>query len=665
MPTAYPAYPVPDNEHERLLALGLHAILDTPPEAEFDRITRLAKDVLSVKAAFISLLGHDRQFFKSRCGIDIEGTAREVAFCNYTIVQPDMMVVEDALDDPRFAGNPLVTGDPFIRFYAGTTLATDEGLALGTLCVIDSEPRTLDARQRALLAELGAIASDLLAKRRARLAAAHAGFYEDPRRVLDGIADTFFALDPDYRFLFVNKNAEKLFREPRETLEGQVMWRLFPELIQSDLHDKLVRAFTEQRDIEFEHFFDAWHVWYHVRIFAQKEGLSVYLSEITNQVKKSQALRDSELLKSAILDAAFDCIITIDDDARIIEFNPAAERTFGFTREEVLGRVMTDLIVPHQFRDAHTRGMERYMRTGEGPVLGRRIEISAIRHDNTEFPVELAISPIDLDNNRRLFTAYLRDITQRKEAERTLRDALDKERKLVEMKSRFVAQASHEFRTPLSMIRSSAQLIRRVFDLDPDKIFKYLERIDDGIADMIQLLDDLLMLSESQATDWPFNPHPLRFDLLLQNTIHEVSLAIGKPTNFTTRGNVDDLQIVLDKKLIRLVLNNLLTNALKYSQAADSPIEVLSHLENDVLTISIADQGIGIPEDELGNLFEPFHRAENVGTRPGTGLGLSIVKAAVERQGGTIAVASMVGEGTTFTFSLPTAVETEPVADLS
>ncbi|MEZ4703143.1 MAG: PAS domain S-box protein [Rhodothermales bacterium] len=469
-------FPVPSNEHERLLALDRYAILDTEPEAEYNRIVELVRTVFDVPIALISIVGAETQQFKARCGLGVRGTGRDIAFCAHAILEAEPTIIEDASADPRFMDNPLVTGEPFIRFYAGMPLISPEGYALGTLCVCDSRPRTLTPAQVETLREFAELVNHELARRRDRVQhgdKVHA-LYEDPRVILDGMSDAFFVLDRDFRFRHVNAQAEKLLKLDRGALEGKSIWSTFPELIQSVLHDKLVKAHAEHLDLEFEQFFETWHVWLRVRILSVENELSVFLSEITNQVKKSQALRDSEALKSAILDAAFDCIITIDEEARIIEFNTAAERTFGFSRHEVLGRVLTDLIIPHHFRDAHTRGMEHYMRTGEGPVLGRRIEISALRHDNTEFPVELAISPILLENNRRLFTAYLRDITQRKEAEQALREALDKERKLGEMKSRFVAQASHEFRTPLSMIRSSAQLIKRVYQNEPEKTIKYL-----------------------------------------------------------------------------------------------------------------------------------------------------------------------------------------------
>jgi diguanylate cyclase (GGDEF)-like protein len=152
--------PKPRDEAQRLEALLSLALLDTPPEERFDRYTRVAQRLFDVPIAVVSLVGRDRQWFKSIRGLDACETSREVSFCGHAILRPDLFIVEDATRDPRFADNPLVTGAPEIRFYAGCPLITPTGYAVGTLCLIDTRPRSLDEAQRRLLRELGAMVED-------------------------------------------------------------------------------------------------------------------------------------------------------------------------------------------------------------------------------------------------------------------------------------------------------------------------------------------------------------------------------------------------------------------------------------------------------------------------------------------------------------------------
>ncbi|WP_461605861.1 GAF domain-containing protein, partial [Aeromonas allosaccharophila] len=141
---------VPDNEPLRLDALRRLAILDSPAEERFDRITRMARNMFDVPIALVSLVDENRQWFKSCCGLPVLETPRDISFCGHAILGEELFVVEDAAQDPRFSDNPLVTGEPHIRFYAGHPLEVGNGLKLGTLCIIDSKPRCFSPRDQAL-----------------------------------------------------------------------------------------------------------------------------------------------------------------------------------------------------------------------------------------------------------------------------------------------------------------------------------------------------------------------------------------------------------------------------------------------------------------------------------------------------------------------------------
>ena len=266
-----------------------------------------------------------------------------------------------------------------------------------------------------------------------------------------------------------------------------------------------------------------------------------------------------------------------------------------------------------------------------------------------------------------------KDITVHKQAEAETFKALLKERELGELKSRFVSMTSHEFRTPLTAIQSSLELLLRYRDrYSEERQLTHLHHIQTSVEHMTQILNDILVVGEAESGKFEFNPRPIDLVQFCRNLVEELQLstknkcaiAFTYQTNSTptpqdsdqeeTR-QIDNLPCgfpLLDEKLLRRILGNLLSNAIKYSPTGSA---VQFHLTcfDDTAIFQIQDQGIGIPAQDLAHLFEPFHRANNVGSIQGTGLGLAIVKQGVDLHGGEITVASVVGEGTTFTVTLP------------
>ncbi len=159
------AAPIPDNDAERLAALRELLILDTPPEERFDKVVRFAADEFDMPIALLSLIDENRQWFKSNVGLDVCETARDISFCGHAILQSDILVIPDARADGRFADNPIVTGEPYVIFYAGAPLAMPSGFTIGTLCLIDHKPRTLDATELAILTTLRDLLLEELSQR--------------------------------------------------------------------------------------------------------------------------------------------------------------------------------------------------------------------------------------------------------------------------------------------------------------------------------------------------------------------------------------------------------------------------------------------------------------------------------------------------------------------
>ena len=210
-------YPLHPNEVNRLNALHDLEVFDSPPEPQYDAICRTAQALFGVPIALVSLVGETEQWFKGRCGLDVLSTPREVSFCTYTILSDEVMVVEDATQDERFSANPLVTGEPHIRFYAGAPLVLSPGIHLGSLCIIDRVPRSFSAEQQEQLRDLAQSrrrsASFSRAERAARESAA------DYRLLADNSTDVIIRSDLDGTRRYVSPAASRLLGyEPQELL---------------------------------------------------------------------------------------------------------------------------------------------------------------------------------------------------------------------------------------------------------------------------------------------------------------------------------------------------------------------------------------------------------------------------------------------------------------
>ncbi|MGF1480754.1 MAG: GAF domain-containing protein [Cyanophyceae cyanobacterium] len=282
--------PDPSNEPARLKALHRYRVLDTLPETAFDDLTRLAASICQTPIALVSLVDKERQWFKSKVGLEAAETPREVAFCAQAITNPrEACVVPDAREEQRFATNPLVLDGPKIRFYAGVPLVTPEGYALGTLCVIDTKPRTIAAEQLSALKALARQVMTQLELRRQTLEAEAAR--AQVTNILESITDGFFALDTHWRFTYINRQAESLLQRSREELVGQNIWEIFPEAVETNFYREYQRAIAEGVSVDFAEFYPPLNTWYEVHAYPSSEGLSVYFQDVTERKQMELAMR--------------------------------------------------------------------------------------------------------------------------------------------------------------------------------------------------------------------------------------------------------------------------------------------------------------------------------------------------------------------------------------
>lgn len=396
-------------------------------------------------------------------------------------------------------------------------------------------------------------------------------------------------------------------------------------------------------------------------------GWIASISDLTERKRAEEATRRSEALKGAILECALDCIISIDQEGRIIEFNPAAEKTFGYTRAQVMGRPMAELIVPDRFREKHYRGLAHYLATGEGPVLGKRIEMCALRADGSEFPVELSINIIPFAHQK-AFTATLRDITERKKTEAALEEARAKLKAHADELEMIVAQRtaelretiaelesfsysiSHDMRGPLRAMQGYGTVLQEELKGKVgEEQWHYLERIVAASARLNRLVQDILNYSQISRRKLQLQPTDLQalvLEVIQQNPNFQLPLADIRIEGL--------LPMVLGHETaLTQVWLNLLGNGVKFVHPSTQPrLRISAQLADGWVRIRVVDNGIGIDPKNHERIFHMFEQVNSPTDFEGTGIGLAIAKKAVERMGGKIGVESELGKGTAFWFEL-------------
>jgi two-component system sensor kinase FixL len=358
-------------------------------------------------------------------------------------------------------------------------------------------------------------------------------------------------------------------------------------------------------------------------------------------------IKDSESRLKAIIDTAVDGIITIDGRGTIETLNPAAARLFGYAEEELRGQNIK-ILMPEPDRSGHDKYIDNYHRTGQGQIIGKGREVIGKKKDGTTFPFLLSISEVQL-SGRKIFTGIIHDISELAK----VKDALKKEMELNELKSRFVTMASHEFRTPLSAILSSASLISKYNDpKDEEKRIKHINRIKSSVVNLTGILNDFLSLSRLEEGKEMVSPVAFDIKELSDDAMEEIDPVLKEKQIVEYNHYGETSLLTLDKNILKNILINLLSNASKYS-AEGKKIGFTTSIIGNSLDIVIKDEGIGIPDEDKTHLFSRFFRAQNTQNIQGTGLGLNIVKKYVDLLNGKINFISQLNTGTTFTITIP------------
>ncbi|MEJ7626880.1 MAG: PAS domain-containing sensor histidine kinase [Ferruginibacter sp.] len=399
---------------------------------------------------------------------------------------------------------------------------------------------------------------------------------------------------------------------------------------------------------------------------------------------------------TSLFENATEGFVVTDATGSIILVNPSACKMFGYTVEEVVGQKI-EILIPARYRSGHVKLRDGFYVDPTNRVMGHGRDLHGEKKNGENFPVEVSLSTY-IQNNARYVIAFIIDITRRKEIEKSmlqqqqqlevvtnemrelnteleakveertiilkealqrleqsqdeLNEALDKERQLNEIKSRFVSMASHEFRTPLSTVLSSASLIGKYITTDDQaKRDKHIEKIKGSVKQLNDLLEDFLSLGKLDEGKVSTILNEFNLKELLLDTIEEMRGLVrnGQEIILDYFGNED---IESDKKLVRNVLINLISNALKFSPE-ETPVYINCEVDDAIAKVSVHDSGIGIANEDKEHLFSSFFRGTNAVNIEGTGLGLHIVKRYVDILKGTVVLESELGKGTMILLSIP------------
>lgn len=388
---------------------------------------------------------------------------------------------------------------------------------------------------------------------------------------------------------------------------------------------------------------------------------------------------DRSKFLDAIIENAIDGIITIDDCGIIEHLNPAALELFGFSREELVGRNVS-VLMPQPDKARHDGYIQNYHNTGQKHIIGIGREVHGQRKDGSVFPFRLGVSEVKF-SDRKIYTGFIHDLSKEKAneeqiksyteklevkikertqdlvklvseletAKENMRALFQKEKELNQLKTRFVSMASHEFRTPLSTMQLSASLIDKYTEKqDRANVEKHTSKIKNSINNLTTILNDFLSLEKLEAGKVEAAANWFNIISFAEEITEEMQMMTKQNQHIIYEHSGVTASVFLDSNLLRNCVINLISNAVKYS-GADTLIQFNSRLMNGKLILEVKDNGIGIPQVDQQNLFEPFFRAHNTGDIPGTGLGLNIVSRYVGLMGGTVSCISEQNKGTVFT----------------
>lgn len=654
-----------DQENLRLKSLKSYNILDSEAEKSFDSLTQMASYICECKIAVISLVDTERQWFKSKVGLDACETPRNVAFCDYAIRQDGLFIIENALEDDRFENNPLVTGAPFIRFYAGAVLKTPEGMNLGTLCVIDDKPKVLSTSQKEALRLL---ADQVMTNFELRLKTKQ---LEEEKFKSRQIIETINA-SPDFigtcdlkgNITFHNESFDQVSK--RDSVEN--IFSYYPEWVNEKMQHEIIPHARHQGIWSGESAIltktgDELPVWQTVICHRDQnkevQFYSTHMQDLSERKKLEDKLMKSFLQLGNLVENIPAAIAMFDRDLKYISASKGWIADYGldirgYSRSSIIGKSHYEVFpnMKKEWKDHHQDALR-------GKII-KRNEDSFIRDDGQVEWLNYDVRPWYDENGAVGGIMMLTEvITDKKNAEIEILKAKSDAVKASMAKSIFLANMSHEIRTPLNSIIGLADLLTQS-DLNAENS-RHVQVIQRSSEVLLSLINNILDLSKIESGEFTLEVNEFNFPKVAADVLDVFSVK-AKEKDISLSFKVEDsIELVRgDSTRIHQILINLIGNALKFTPSGEINLTIgknpYQHRSGSLL-ISVQDTGVGIERSKHELIFENFGQAETSTTRKygGTGLGLAITKNLVQKMNGEIWVKSEPGVGSTFylTIDLP------------
>lgn len=455
---------------------------------------------------------------------------------------------------------------------------------------------------------------------------------EQYKEMVERITDGFYSLDRECRYLFLNDKACDIIQHTREEVLGKTVWEIFPDLVGSAVYNAFMKALDEQVYVHLTEHYEVTGIWKDIHVYPSKEGLSVFVSDISEKMKSEIAAKESEEVRNLIMSSALDAIVCVNHSNQFIFWNRRAEELFGWTFEEVQTKTLETTIIPKNFRHEHTHAMHRYIETGESHVAGKMLELTALNKDGKEFPIELFMIPVKTGSTE-FFCAFIRDISTRKKLERKLNEqrrkneiekmavALDAQEK----ERNFIGQELHDNINQI-LVGTKMMLQMTISDVDKNKHF---------LSNCIESLNEVIVENRKLAHEM-VTPNVDQESVLtmLQTLVENMFISSTPKVTVSVEENVEEKLNNKQKLTLYRIAQEQCANIIKYANA--SHVEINVTIKDDKVNLIIKDNGQGMDASKKVN-----------------GIGLRNINSRLSIYNGSSEITTAPGEGFTLVVHLP------------